>query len=141
MRLPLAVIALGIGESSMGNMMGALASFGQDSSVLKKRVKSGTAKRTIAFAALYAWLLALFLLVVIASASISIANPLIRVKPSKNAQRFRIELRKKVRTGRLVKVLSILGHATDVTANSQGFFEGGRGQRHHLRGSQPGRSR
>jgi hypothetical protein len=69
----------------MGNMMGALASFGQDSSVLKKRVKSGTAKRTIAFAALYAWLLALFLLVVIASASISIANPLIRVKPSKNA--------------------------------------------------------
>jgi ATP-binding cassette subfamily B protein len=61
----------------MGNMMGALASFGQDSSVLKKRVKSGTAKRTIAFAALYAWLLALFLLVVIASASISIANPLI----------------------------------------------------------------
>jgi ATP-binding cassette, subfamily B, bacterial len=61
----------------MGNMMGALASFGQDSSVLKKKVKSGTAKRTIAFAALYAWLLALFLLVVIASASISIANPLI----------------------------------------------------------------
>ena len=61
----------------MSSIMGALASFGQDSSVLKKKVKSGTATRTIAFAAPYAWLLALFLLVVIASASIGIANPLI----------------------------------------------------------------
>lgn len=61
----------------MSSVMGALASFGQDSSVLKKKVKSGTATRTIAFAAPYASLLALFLLVVIASASIGIANPLI----------------------------------------------------------------
>src|SRR6267142_2436912 len=40
-------------------------------------------------------------------------------------QRFRIELRKKVRVGRLVKVLSIFRHATEGTANSHGFFEGG----------------
>src|ERR1700676_5316454 len=40
-------------------------------------------------------------------------------------QRFRIALRKKMRIGRLVKVLSIFGHATEVTANSHGFFEGG----------------
>ena len=31
----------------------------------------------------------------------------------------------KVRIGRLVKVLSIFGHATEGTANSHGFFEGG----------------
>jgi hypothetical protein len=31
----------------------------------------------------------------------------------------------KVRIGRLVKVLSILGHATEGKANSHGFFEGG----------------
>ena len=30
-----------------------------------------------------------------------------------------------MRIGRLVKVLSILGHATEGTANSHGFFEGG----------------
>src|SRR5260370_32023783 len=41
------------------------------------------------------------------------------------SQRFRIELRKKVRVGRLVKVLSIFRHATEGTANSHGFFEGG----------------
>jgi hypothetical protein len=40
-------------------------------------------------------------------------------------QRFRIELRKKVRVGRLVKVLSIFRQATEGTANSHGFFEGG----------------
>jgi len=38
-------------------------------------------------------------------------------------QRFRIELRKKVRVGRLVKVLSIFRQATEGTANSHGFFE------------------
>jgi len=38
-------------------------------------------------------------------------------------QRFRIELRKKVRVGRLVKVLSISRQATEGTANSHGFFE------------------
>src|SRR2546423_1631028 len=34
-----------------------------------------------------------------------------------HSQRFRIELRKKVRVGRLVKVLSIFRHATEGTAN------------------------
>jgi hypothetical protein len=40
-------------------------------------------------------------------------------------QRFRIQPRMKVRIGRLVKVLSILGPAAEGTANSHGFFEGG----------------
>src|SRR5207244_9416150 len=40
-------------------------------------------------------------------------------------QRFRIEPGMKVRIGRLVKVLSIFRHATEGTANSHGFFEGG----------------
>jgi len=31
----------------------------------------------------------------------------------------------KVKTGRWVKVLRIFGHATEGTANSHGFFEGG----------------
>src|SRR6266481_1127062 len=44
---------------------------------------------------------------------------------NRSDQRFRIELRKKVRVGRLVKVLSIFRHATEGTANSHGFFEGG----------------
>jgi ATP-binding cassette subfamily B protein len=61
----------------MASMIGALSSFGKDSAVLKKTVKRGTAKRMIAFAASYKWLLLLFLLVVIANASIGIANPLI----------------------------------------------------------------
>ncbi|HET9184042.1 MAG TPA: ABC transporter ATP-binding protein [Candidatus Angelobacter sp.] len=61
----------------MGSMIGALRSFGQDSSVLKQKVKPGTAKRTLSFAAPYARLLSLFLGVVIVDASIGIANPLI----------------------------------------------------------------
>src|SRR5437773_4678232 len=43
------------------------------------------------------------------------------------AQRFRIEPRLKVRIGRLAKVLSIFGPATEATDNSRGFFEGGSG--------------
>jgi hypothetical protein len=42
-----------------------------------------------------------------------------------NRQRFRIEPGMEVRIGRLVKVLRIFGHATEGTANSHGFFEGG----------------
>ena len=61
----------------MGTMIGALRSFGQDSSVLKQRVKRGTAKRTLAFATPYTGLLSLFLLVVVVNAAIGIANPLI----------------------------------------------------------------
>src|SRR5438034_11664507 len=52
------------------------------------------------------------------------------VRPPKNdysGQRFRIEPRLKVRIGRLAKVLSIFGPATEATDNSRGFFEGGSG--------------
>ena len=52
-------------------------SFGQDSSVTKQKIKPGTAKRTIRFAAPYAPLLALFLIVVIVDAAIGVVNPLI----------------------------------------------------------------
>jgi len=99
-------------------MMGALASFGQDSSVLKKKVKSGTAKRTIAFAALYAWLLALFLLVVIASASISIANPLI----------YRYIINDGILKGnaalivRLAVLVAVLGLLDGVLGTAQGYL-------------------
>ncbi len=61
----------------MGGMISAMRSFHQDSSVIKKKVKPGTAKRTIAFAAPYTGLLIFFLVVVILDAAIGIANPLI----------------------------------------------------------------
>ena len=57
----------------MVSRLGALRSFGQDSSVLNKKVKPGTAKRTFAFAVPYAPLLCLFLVVVVFSASIGTA--------------------------------------------------------------------
>jgi ATP-binding cassette subfamily B protein len=58
-------------------MISAWRSMGQDPSVLKQKVKPGTAKRTLAYALPYTGLLALFLLVVIVDASIGIVNPLI----------------------------------------------------------------
>jgi len=61
----------------MSGMIGSMRSFGQDASVVKQKVKPGTAKRMLRFAAPYAWFLALFLLVVILDAAIGIANPLI----------------------------------------------------------------
>jgi len=61
----------------MSSMMGVWRSLGQDASVLKQRVKPGTAKRTLQFAAPYAGLLALFLLVVMVDATVGIVNPLI----------------------------------------------------------------
>ncbi|MGH9521963.1 MAG: ABC transporter transmembrane domain-containing protein, partial [Terriglobales bacterium] len=60
-----------------GGMFAAMRSFGQDASVVKKKIKRGTAKRTISFAAPYAGLLVVFLLVVIVDATIGIANPLL----------------------------------------------------------------
>jgi ATP-binding cassette subfamily B protein len=54
-----------------------MRSFMQDASVVKQRVKPGTAKRMLRFAAPYAGLLALFLFVVILDAGIGIVNPLI----------------------------------------------------------------
>jgi ATP-binding cassette subfamily B protein len=61
----------------MGGMISAWSSVSQDASVLKQKVKPGTAKRTIAFALPYIGLLAVFLLVVIVDASITIVNPLL----------------------------------------------------------------
>src|SRR5215469_3002634 len=61
----------------MGGMISAWRSMGQDPSVLKQKVKPGTAKRTLAFALPYTGLLAVFLLVVIVDASITIINPLL----------------------------------------------------------------
>jgi len=49
----------------------------QDASVVKQKVKPGTAKRMLRFAVPYAGLLALFLLVVIVDAGIGVVNPLI----------------------------------------------------------------
>lgn len=61
----------------MGGMISAWRSLGQDPSVLKQKIKPGTAKRALAFALPYAGLLAVFLLVVIVDASITIINPLL----------------------------------------------------------------
>ena len=61
----------------MNSPMGAFSFLGQDASVLKKKVKPGTARRTLAFAVPYSGLLALFLFIVILGAGISIASPLI----------------------------------------------------------------
>ncbi len=58
-------------------MIGPIRSFRQDASVLKQKVKPGTAKRTILFATPYARLLAFFLAVVVVDAAIGIANPFI----------------------------------------------------------------
>jgi ATP-binding cassette subfamily B protein len=58
-------------------MISAWRSMGQDPSVLKQKIKPGTAKRMLAYALPYAGLLTLFLLVVIVDASITIVNPLI----------------------------------------------------------------
>jgi len=61
----------------MPGMVGGMRSFGQDASVLKQKVKPGTAKRMLSFAVPYAGLLALFLFIVIVDSAIGIANPLI----------------------------------------------------------------
>jgi len=61
----------------MAGMMGSMRSFMQDASVVKQKVRPGTAKRMVRFAVPYAGLLALFLFVVILDASIGIVNPLI----------------------------------------------------------------
>ena len=61
----------------MSSMIGAWRSFGQDSSVLKQKIKPGTTKRTLQFARPYAGWLLLFFLVVVVDASIGVLNPLI----------------------------------------------------------------
>lgn len=52
---------------SMSGMMSSMRSLMQDSSVVKQKVKPGTATRMMRFAIPYAPLLALFLLVVVAA--------------------------------------------------------------------------
>jgi len=61
----------------MSSMVGMWRSFGQDSSVLKHKVKPGTAKRMVRYAIPYAGLLSLFLVVVIVDATVGIVNPLL----------------------------------------------------------------
>jgi ATP-binding cassette subfamily B protein len=56
---------------------GSIRSFGQDASVVNQKIKPGTAKRTLRFAAPYLQLLTIFLCVVVLDAAIGIANPLI----------------------------------------------------------------
>jgi ATP-binding cassette, subfamily B, bacterial len=58
-------------------MISSLRSFRQDTSVLNQKVKPGTAKRTLAFAAPYTWLLLIFLFVVTVDAIVGVINPLI----------------------------------------------------------------
>ena len=60
-----------------GGWAGQLSSFGKDSKVLQQKIKPGTTRRTLAVAAPHSAMLLLFLVVVVAGASISIANPLI----------------------------------------------------------------
>jgi ATP-binding cassette, subfamily B, bacterial len=61
----------------MSSVMGAWRSFGKDPSLLRQRVKPGTAKRTLLFALPYTRLLVLFLFVVIVAATIGMVNPLL----------------------------------------------------------------
>lgn len=61
----------------MSSVMRAWRSLGKDPSVLKERIKPGTAKRTLLFALPYTRLLVLFLLAVIVHATISMVNPLL----------------------------------------------------------------
>ena len=61
----------------MAGMVGGIRSFMQDASVVKQKVKPGTAKRMVRFAIPYAGLLAVFLVVVVVDSGIGIVNPLI----------------------------------------------------------------
>ncbi|MGB6877130.1 MAG: ABC transporter ATP-binding protein [Candidatus Acidiferrales bacterium] len=61
----------------VGGMISSMRSFRQDTSVLNQKVKPGTAKRTLAFAAPYTGLLSLFLFVVVLDAAIGVVNPLL----------------------------------------------------------------
>lgn len=61
----------------MSGMIGAWRSFGQDASVVNKKVRPGTASRMLLFARPYSGLLALFLVVVVVDATVGIANPLL----------------------------------------------------------------
>ena len=57
--------------------IGLMSSLRADRSVLKQKIRPGTLKRVIAFAAPYKWLLALFLALVMLDAVITVINPLL----------------------------------------------------------------
>jgi ATP-binding cassette, subfamily B, bacterial len=61
----------------MNSPFAAFSSFGPHASAVGKKVKPGTAKRTLAFAAPYASLLGAFLLVVVLSSAVGTAYPLL----------------------------------------------------------------
>lgn len=61
----------------MSGMAAFWRTLGQDASVTKKTVKPGTTKRVVKFAAPYAGVLAVYLVVVILDAFVGIVNPLI----------------------------------------------------------------
>lgn len=61
----------------IAGMIGAMRSLGQDASVVKQKVRPGTARRMLRFAVPYAGLLAVFLFIVILDAGISVVHPLI----------------------------------------------------------------
>ena len=61
----------------MGGMISAFRSVSLDPSVLKQKVKPGTARRTLAYALPYTGLLAVFLFVVVVDAAVTIINPLL----------------------------------------------------------------
>jgi ATP-binding cassette subfamily B protein len=58
-------------------MMGPMHIFGRDASVTKAKVKPGTTKRIVRFAVPYAWLLGIFLFLVVLDSGISVVNPLL----------------------------------------------------------------
>jgi ATP-binding cassette subfamily B protein len=61
----------------MARSAGAMARMNIDPAALKRPVKPGTARRALGYARPYTWILLIFLVVVVANASIAIANPLI----------------------------------------------------------------
>ena len=61
----------------MGGMIGTWRSFNKDASVLKEKIKPGTTRRTLRYAAPYAGWLAVFLLVVVVDATVTIVYPLL----------------------------------------------------------------
>ncbi len=64
----------------MGRPAAAMRRMSIDPEALKRPVKAGTARRALGYARPYVAILVLFLLVVIANASITVANPLISAK-------------------------------------------------------------
>ena len=65
------------GAARMRGLAGPLSSFTKDSKVLEQKIKPGTTRRTLAYAAPHSSLLLVLLIVVVTGATVGIANPLI----------------------------------------------------------------